>query len=214
MGTCLNIDTGRNTMKTIAYIRVSTIQQYISNQRLEILEYCRKHDLKVDDFLEVEISSRRSLKERRIDELLNRLEKGDTLIVSELSRLGRSTAEVIDLVNSLVNRHINFVAIKQGLKIHDGKMDMQTKAVVGMFSLFADLERDIISERTKQALAAKKAAGQMLGKPRGTIQKSHLDEKQEIIRELLKHRVAKAAIARIVGSSRTNLLSYIRSRGL
>ncbi len=201
-------------MKTIAYIRVSTLQQDVSNQRLEILEHSRKNELRVDDFLEIEISSRRTLKERRIEELLSRLGKGDTLIVSELSRLGRSTAEVITLVNELVRRHINFIAIKQGLKIYGGKMDMQTKAVVGMFSLFADLERDIISERTKQALAAKKAAGRQLGKPKGTIQKSCLDEKLEVIKELLKHRVANAAIARMVGTSRTNLISYIRSRGL
>ena len=78
-------------MKTIAYIRVSTSQQDVSNQRLEILEYARRNDLKVDDFLEIEVSSRRTLKERRIEELLSRLHSGDTLIVSELSRLGRST---------------------------------------------------------------------------------------------------------------------------
>jgi DNA invertase Pin-like site-specific DNA recombinase len=110
----------------------------------------------VDDLLEVEISSRRNLKERRIEELLSRLEKGDPLIVSKQSRLGRTTAEVIGLVNGLVRRHVNFVAIMQGLRIYDGKMDMQTKAVVGMFSLFADLERDIINKKAKQAFAVRR----------------------------------------------------------
>jgi DNA invertase Pin-like site-specific DNA recombinase len=200
-------------MKTIAYIRVSTSQQDVSNQRLEILEYARRNDLKIDDFLEIEISSRRTLKERRIEELLSQLHSGDTLIVSELSRLGRSTAEVINLVNHLIHLKVNFIVIKQGLRI-SAKMDMQTKVIVTMFSLFSELERDIISERTKSALAAKKAAGQRLGKPKGTVQKSCLDEKQEVIRELLKHQVAKAAIARMVGTSRTNLIEYIRRRNL
>jgi len=200
-------------MKTIAYIRVSTVQQDVTNQRLEILEYARRNDLKVDDFLELEISSRRTLKERRIEELLSRLQSGDTLIVSELSRLGRSTSEVINLVNHLIQLKVNFIVIKQGLRISE-KMDMQTKVVVTMFSLFSELERDIVSERTKSALAAKKAAGQKLGKPKGTIQKSSLDDKQAVIRELMKHRVAKAAIARMVGTSRTNLIEYIRRRNL
>jgi DNA invertase Pin-like site-specific DNA recombinase len=199
-------------MKTIAYVRVSTSQQDVSNQRLEILEFCRKNDLKVDDFLEIEVSSRRNLKERRIEELFFRLQSSDTLIVSELSRLGRSTSEVIDLVNQLIRHKVNFIVIKQGLRISN-KMDMQTKVIVTMFSLFSELERDIISERTKSALAAKKSAGQRLGKPKGTLQKSCLDDKQDVIRELLKHKVAKAAIARMVGTSRTNLISYIQSRG-
>jgi putative DNA-invertase from lambdoid prophage Rac len=205
--------TGWKFMKTIAYIRVSTSQQDVSNQRLEILEFSRKNDLKVDDFIEIEISSRKSQKHRRIEELLDRLSQGDTLIVSELSRLGRSTSEVIDLVNHLIKHKVNFVVIKQGLRI-SAKMDMQTKVIVTMFSLFSELEKDIISERTKSALAAKKANGIRLGKPKGTIQKSSLDDKRETIRELLKHRVAKAAIARMVGTSRTNLIEYIRRRNL
>mgnify|MGYP000930068614 CR=1 FL=1 len=199
--------------KTIAYLRVSTDRQDVNNQRLEILDYARRNDLKIDDFIDIEISSRKSLKHRRIDELLVRLGQGDTLIVSELSRLGRSTSEVIDLVNELVKNKVDFIVIKQGLRI-SSRMDMQTKVVVTMFSLFAELERDIISERTKTALAGKKATGVSLGKPKGTIQASMLDEKQETIRELMKHRVSKSAIARMVGTSRTNLVEYIRRRNL
>jgi putative DNA-invertase from lambdoid prophage Rac len=199
--------------KTIAYIRVSTDKQDVNNQRLEILDYARKNDIKVDDFIEIEVSSRKSQKDRRIEELINRLNPGDILIVSELSRLGRSTSEVIDLVNGMIQGKINLIAIKQGIRI-SLKMDMQTKVVVTMFSLFAELERDIISERTKVALAGKKANGVRLGKPKGTIQASKLDEKQDTILELLKHRVSKSAIARMVGTSRTNLAEYIQRRGL
>jgi len=202
-------------MKVLGYIRVSTERQDINNQRMEILEYGRKHDLKIKDFIEIEISSRESKKQRRIEELLEQLHAGDTVIVSELSRLGRSTAEVIDIVNELVRLGISLVAIKQNLQVKDGKkMDMQTKVIVTMFSLFAELERDIISERTRQSLQAKKAGGKKLGKPKGTIQASRLDEKQDAIGEFLKHRVPKSAIARMLGTSRTNLVNYIKTRNL
>lgn len=200
-------------MAVWAYIRVSTQEQQVSNQRLEILEYCRLHKQTLTDYIEIEISSRLSLKERRIEELLGKLRQGDTLIVSELSRLGRSTAEVVTLVNELVKKGINLIAIKQGLKI-GSQLDMQSKIVVTMFSLFAELERDLISSRTIQALAAKKSQGIRLGKPPGTLQKSKLDVRQDTIRELMKHGVAKSAIARMVGTSRSNLVDYISSRGL
>lgn len=199
--------------KTIAYIRVSTDKQDVNNQRLEILDFARKNDMRVADFIEIEMSSRKSRKHRRIEELLVRLEQEDSLIISELSRLGRSTSEVIELVNELILRKVNVIVIKQGLRIV-AKMDMQTKVIVTMFSLFAELERDIISERTRSALAGKKANGIKLGKPKGTIQASKLDEKQDAIKELLRHRVSKSAIARMVGTSRTNLVEYISRRNL
>lgn len=199
--------------KVMGYVRVSTVRQDADNQRHEILEYANKNHLHIDDFIAVEISSRRDKKQRRITELMEKLEPGDTLIVSELSRLGRSTSEVIDIVNELIVKEIKFIAIKQGLSI-SGQHDMQSKVMVTMFSLFAELERDIISERTKAALAAKKAGGKKLGKPKGTLQESKLDPHQERIREFLQHGVAKSAIARMLGTSRTNLVNYIKTRGL
>ena len=103
-------------------------------------------------------SSRRDTKERRIDELLDRLCADDLLIVSELSRTGRSVIEIISIVNSLVKKHVRFVAIKEGLDVK-GDHDIQTKVMITIFSLLAELERDLISERTRQALAAKRAQG-------------------------------------------------------
>ena len=88
--------------KTYAYLRTSTDKQDLNNQKLEILEYARRHDLKVDEFVEITISSRKTPKQRRIEELVTKLETADTLIISELSRVGRSTAEVIGLINELV----------------------------------------------------------------------------------------------------------------
>ena len=203
-------------MAVYAYLRISTVKQDTDNQRLEVLEHARRNALTVNDFIEVEISSRRSLKDRRIEELLTKLQTGDTLIVTELSRLGRSTAEVVELVNGLVKSGIGLIVIKQGMRIvhNAGEMDMQSKVITTMFALFSELERDLISSRTKQALAAKKSTGVRLGKPVGTKQKSKLDGKEAQISELLKHKVSLSAVARVMGISRTALDSFTRSRGI
>jgi putative DNA-invertase from lambdoid prophage Rac len=137
-------------MAVIGYIRVSTEMQDVNNQKQEILQYVNDHNSHIDYWAEYEISSRKSKAARGIDELLEKLQPGDTLIVSELSRIGRSTVEVLDIVNELISKEVRFVAIKQNLNIID-KMDMQTKVVVFMFSLFAELERDLISQRTKRS---------------------------------------------------------------
>jgi len=199
--------------KLIGYVRVSTARQDADNQRHEILEYANRHHLHVDEFIEIEISSRKDKKQRRIEELMSKLRPGDIIIVSELSRLGRSTSEVIDIVNGFIAREVKFIAIKQGIII-SGQHDMQSKVIVTMFSLFAELERDIISQRTRTALAAKKASGKKLGKPEGTIQKSMLDQHQDQIKEFLRHGVSKSAIARMLGTSRSNLINYIKTRRL
>src|SRR5205085_6487026 len=121
---------------------------------------------------------------RRIDEVLQTLADSDTLIVTELSRLGRSTAEVIALINELVARSIRVIILKQNLDIN--QHDMNSKIVITLFSLFAELERDLISLRTKEALAAKKTQGITLGKPKGTVQASQFDKDQKRIKDLHK----------------------------
>lgn len=169
--------------KIVAYLRASTNKQDLSHQKLESLEFARGKQLSVNDFIEVTVSSRKTSKQRRIDELLELLHEADTLIVTELSRLGRSTAEVITLVNALIERDIRLIVIKQNLDMY--KHDMNSKIMITLFSLFAELERDMISLRTKEALAAKKAQGISLGKPKGTLQKSKFDKDVEKIKELL-----------------------------
>ncbi|NOS73690.1 MAG: recombinase family protein [Methyloglobulus sp.] len=197
--------------KTLAYLRASTDKQDTNNQKLEILEYARKQDLKIDDFIELTISSRKSPKQRRIEELTHRLDPSDTLIVTELSRLGRSTAEVIALVNALVEKTIRVIILKQNLDIR--QHDMNSKIIITLFSLFGELERDLVSSRTKEALSAKKAQGQTLGKPRGTIQKSKFDAHQEKIKELLGIGLSVRKIARVLGySSHIALNAYINKR--
>ena len=146
-------------MKTVAYLRVSTRSQDLANQELAILEFSQKRQFPIDQFIESRISSRKSPLKRRIDEMLGTLQPGDRLLVSELSRLGRSLSQVIQIVETLLRRKIRFIAIKEAIEF-DGKQDLRTKVMIALFGLFAEVERDLISERTKEGLAAAKAKGE------------------------------------------------------
>ena len=199
--------------KTIAYLRASTDKQDLNNQKLEIFEYTRKNQLEVDDFIQITISSRRTSKDRRIDEMVTGPHQADTLRVTELSRLGRSTAEIIGLINELVKKQVRVIAIKQNLDIK--QHDMNSKIITALFSLFAELERDLISLRTKEALASKKLQGIQLGKPKGTIQKSKFDKDVLKIRELLELGLSVRKIATFLGySNHIGLNEYINKRNI
>ena len=199
--------------KIVAYLRASTDKQDLGHQKLELLEFARNRSLKIDSFIEITVSSRKTSKQRRIDELMQTLDDADTLVVTELSRLGRSTAEIIALVNALIKRNIRVIIIKQNLDI--SKHDMNSKIIITLFSLFAELERDMISLRTKDALASKKLQGITLGKPKGTIQKSKFDKDVEKIKELLGYGLSGRKIALVLGyTSHIALNTYINKRGL
>lgn len=171
--------------KVLAYLRTSTDKQDLNSQRLEILEYARQHSIQIADFIAISVSSRKTPYERRIDELLLRLNEDDTLLVTELSRLGRSTGQVISLIDELVDSGICIIVIKQHLILNKSQDDLQSLTMITMLSLFAQMERMMISRRTKEALATKKALGIPLGKPKGTIQNSIYDKDRERIVELL-----------------------------
>jgi DNA invertase Pin-like site-specific DNA recombinase len=199
--------------KTMAYLRASTDKQDLKNQKLEILEWAHKKALYVDEFVEITISSRKTSQQRRIDEMLQTLQDSDTLVVTELSRLGRSTAEVITLINELVTRNIRVIILKHNLDIN--KNDMNSKIIITLFSLFAELERDLISLRTKEALNAKRLQGVTLGKPKGTVQKSKFDADLPRIKELLALGLSVRKIARLLGySNHYSLNTYINKRKL
>ncbi len=200
--------------KTIAYIRVSTDKQDAKNQKLEIYEYARRRGIDVDDFVEITMSSRRTTKQRRIDEVVERLEASDTLMITELSRLGRSVLEIITLVDTMLKRGIRVIAIKQNLDIQ-GKHDIASEITTTIFSLMAKIERDLTSQRTKEALAAKKSQGVTLGKPKGTVQKSKFDKDLDRIKELLKLGLSVRKIAHLLGlTNHIALNTYIRKRKL
>ena len=198
-------------MKTVAFLRVSTRSQDLANQKLAILDYAQKQQLVVDRFVGIQVSSRKARQRESIDDLLHSLSEGDRLLVSELSRLGRSLGQVIQIVDTLVHRKVRFTAVKEGIEL-DGKQDLQTKVMIALFGLFAEVERDLISERTKEGLVAARAQGKMLGRPKGTRGKTKLDGKEQDILQLLSKDVSLASIAKIMDVSRTALYHFIKTR--
>ncbi len=196
--------------RSIAYLRVSTSKQDVENQELELLRYASSNGFSIDDWFKLEVSSRKSLKDRRIDELLESLNSGDTLIVSELSRLGRSLSQIIEIVDQLLEKGVTFIAIKQGMKLN-GEQDMTAKIQVAMFGLLAELERDLISERTKMGIARAKSEGKVVGRPKGS-RKSALDSKMSEIQSLLDKGISKASIAKLLGVSGPSLHYFLKTR--
>lgn len=201
-------------MKTIAYIRVSTVSQDLDTQRLAILSFSQKEKITIDAFQEIIISSRKKDQKIHFDSMVNSLNSGDTLIVSELSRVGRSLGSIIDQINKLLEKKINFICIKEGLKLVDGKQDLQSKIAVAMFGLFAEVERDLISERTKEGIINARANGKIIGRPKGKKGKSKLDGKEKEIIGYLHKKVSRASIARILEVSANTLNFFISSRNL
>ena len=197
---------------TIAYLRVSTDSQDLKNQKLEILEYADKHGLRINEWLEVKMSSRRSRKERLIDLLLEKLNAEDCLIVAELSRLGRSVGQIITIMDELIKKKVKVIFIKQGMTVN-GKNDIQSKTMITLFGLFAEIERDLISERTKAGLARAKAEGKLIGRPKG-LGKSRLDGKEDEIKEFLIKGVSVSSIAKIMDVSWPCCNHFIKTRRL
>jgi DNA invertase Pin-like site-specific DNA recombinase len=202
--------------RTLAYLRTSTDRQDINHQKVEILEYARRERIHIDDFIAISISSKRERRARRIDELLEKLADGDTLIVTELSRLGRSTGEVIDLIDELVQGGVQVIVLKQNLRLDKDQDDIQSLTMITLLSLFAQMERMMISKRTKEALAARKAQGVTLGKPKGTIQDSIYDKDRDRIIELLQLGVSARRISakHLRYGTPSSLSYYIKTRGL
>lgn len=200
--------------KIVAYLRVSTDAQDMNAQRLEILDRANREGLQVNDWVSFEISSRRSMDERGITGLLDRLDPGDMLIVAELSRLGRSLGQVIEIVNRLIDGKVLLWSIKDGIRLDGtGQMDLATKTMVAMFGLMAEIERDLISQRTKAGLAAARAKGKVLGGRPG-LRTSKLDARREQIQEYLDKKVSLASIAKLVEVAPSTLQGWLVSRGL
>jgi DNA invertase Pin-like site-specific DNA recombinase len=199
--------------KTIGYIRVSSDKQTVDNQRLAILDYCNNQDIKVDDWIEVSMSTKKTPAQRRIDELLERLEEGDQLIIAELSRLARSVGQIATLVDRMLKNKIRLISIKESIELNR-KHDIQSKTIITMFSLFSEIERDLISERTKEGLKRARAEGKLLGRPKGSLGKSKLDGKEKEIKDLLSKGLNKTNIARYFGVGWTTLENFIKTRRL
>ena len=200
-------------MKNVAYLRVSTAHQDVRSQRLAILEYAREQGFQIDRFIEATASSRATKKHRRLDDLMSEMTAGDRLVVSELSRLGRSLGEVIELLDAISKASIKFVAIKENIRF-EGRQDLQTKVMTTLFALFAEVERELISERTREGLAKARASGKKLGRPKGSLGTSRLDGREQEIRKLLDLGVSKSAVARITEVSQPTLYNFLNTRGI
>ena len=200
-------------MKNCAYVRVSTAQQDVNVQKLTILEFAQREGFSIDRFIDTVISSRKRAQKEQLTEFIAELESGDQLIVSELSRLGRSLGQIIQIVDLLVKKGVRLICIKENIRL-DGKKDMQTKVMIALFGLFAEVERDLISERTVEGLARAREQGRLPGRPKGSLGKSKLDGKEREIAELLEKGVSKSSIAKIIGVSRTALFNFVQTRQL
>jgi DNA invertase Pin-like site-specific DNA recombinase len=154
-----------------------------------------------------------STKGKRLDQLFSQLVSGDTLIVSELCRIGRSVGQIIRTVDALIKEKIRFIAVKEDIWL-DEERSIQTKVMVRMFGLLAQIDRELLSVHTKEGLAAARAKGKKLGRPTGSLGKSKLDGRIEEIKRLLALGVSKSSIAKIMGVERGTLSHFIKSRGL
>lgn len=187
--------------KTIGYIRVSTEKQDLKNQQHTILTYANDRRLTPVEFIEVKISSRKNEEDRKIAELIEQLMDGGTLIVSDLTRLGRSVGGIVSLLNRLIAQNVKVHMIKENLFIDPLNRNPFTDFQINVISAFGQLERDIISQRTKDALAARKARGVKLGRKKGSTRPGKLTPyHKEILEYLNVGNLPLASIAKIINS--------------
>jgi len=193
-------------MTTIGYIRVSSDDQDLSKQRHLLLEYSQQHKLLIDEFIEIEISSRRNPSERRITELVDKLHAGDLLLVAELSRLGRNMLETLNIIHDLTGKGVKIIFIRQPELSTNGS---HTQLLLAIYSYFAETEREFISIRTKQGLAAAKAQGKLLGRPKGSRNESRpLDPYGEQIKAYLQVGLPIASIRKLINPQLEAPLTY------
>ncbi|MEY8460365.1 master DNA invertase Mpi family serine-type recombinase [Eggerthellaceae bacterium 24-137] len=192
------------------YIRVSSDKQTVENQRFEITKFAEKSGLTVDGWIEETISGTKSYDKRKLGELLNIVKKGDLIICAELSRLGRNLFMIMEILNICMSKECRVWTIKDNYRLGD---DIQSKVLAFAFGLSAEIERNLISQRTKEALARKRAEGVVLGRPRGSLSaKVKLTGKEALIQGLLDENVSQSEIARILKVNRATVKRFIDTR--
>lgn len=192
------------------YIRVSSDKQTVENQRFEISNFCERNELVIDGWIEETISGTKSYNKRELGKLLKRVQKDDLIICAELSRLGRNLFMIMEILNICMTKECRVWTIKDNYRLGE---DIQSKVLAFAFGLSAEIERNLISQRTKEALARKKAEGVTLGRPKGrrsAPDKYKLYGKENLINELLKAHVSKRKIAKICKVDRNTLDRFIR----
>ena len=196
------------------YIRVSSDKQTVENQRFEITNFCQKQSLVIDDWIEETISGTKTYNKRQLGGLLKKVGQDDIIICSELSRLGRNLFMIMEILNICMTKGCRVWTIKDNYRLGD---DIQSKVLAFAFGLSAEIERNLISQRTKEALARKKAEGVVLGRPKGrksSPDKYKLSGKEVLISELLKNGTSQRKIAKLCKVDRNTLSRFIKARTL
>lgn len=192
------------------YIRVSSDKQTVENQRYEIKSFVTREGITIDGWIEETISGTKNYDKRKLGKLLNKVTKDDLIICAELSRLGRNLFMIMEILNICMTKECRVWTIKDGYRLGD---DIQSKVLAFAFGLSAEIERNLISQRTKEALARKRAEGVVLGRPKGSkSSKVKLTGKEEAIRVLLNEGVSKCKIAKLFKVNRATLDSFIKTR--
>jgi DNA invertase Pin-like site-specific DNA recombinase len=193
-------------MTTLGYIRVSKDDQDLTKQRHLLLEYAQQHKILIDEFIEIEISSRKNQDERRITELMERLQAGDLLLVAELSRLGRNMLETLNLIHNLTQKGVTIIFVRQPELSTTGP---HTQLLFAIYSYFAETEREFISVRTKQGLAAAKAQGKLIGRRKGSRNQNRpLDPHREQIATYLQLGLSIGSIRKLINPHLEKPLTY------
>lgn len=191
------------------YIRVSTDKQDNENQRFQINNFAKQQGFMVDKYIEEVMSGTKDPKKRQLGNLLKKMKSGDRIICVELSRLGRTLLMIMGILNECMNRNIQVWTIKDNYRLGS---DINSKVLAFAFGLSSEIERNLISQRTKEALARKKAEGVILGRPKGSKSKvKKLTGKEDEIKNLLDKKVSKSAIARILGVHRLTVAEFVKA---
>jgi DNA invertase Pin-like site-specific DNA recombinase len=194
------------------YIRVSSDKQTVENQRFEIDNFAQTNGIKIDGWIEETISGTKNYDKRKLGKLLEKVGDGDLIICAELSRLGRTLFMIMDILNICMNKNCRVWTIKDNYRLGD---DIQSKVLAFAFALSAEIERNLISQRTKEALARKRSEGVILGRPLGSKSaKLKLTGKENFIKNLLEHNVPKIKIAKILKVNRGTLDNFIKRENI
>jgi DNA invertase Pin-like site-specific DNA recombinase len=200
-------------MKVYAYIRVSSKKtQDYNNQKYGILKYADSKKLVIDEWVKETVSGTKKVKERELGRLVEQVEKDNLILISEISRIGRTLYDIMGTLNILMDKGVRVHAIKEGYELGD---DISSKVLAFAFSLSAEIERNLISSRTSEALAKRKSEGKTLGRPFGyRLERVKLSEHEDKIRELLTFGVSLRSIGRMFNCHHSTVGYFIRSRGI
>jgi DNA invertase Pin-like site-specific DNA recombinase len=197
---------------TYGYVRVSTDKQETDNQRFEIERFCIKQNIKIDEWFDETISGTKELSKRKLGTLLEKINKDDLIICTEVSRLGRKLFMIMAVLQNLLDKGAKVWTIKDNYRLGD---DIQSKILAFAFGIASEIERDMISSRIKEALARKKANGAKLGRPFGSKSfHTKLSRYENEIKVLLGKKISKSAISRMYGVNRMTVDAFMKNKGI